>query len=126
MEVEWDSAGSVLRDLVTAMAGLVELLDRMRWAETEPLAALFQDVRSVAMALAELARVARGAVILSVPHEPYFQAGNLMRGKYLSGWGNHPEHVQHWNPASFERFLRPVFGEVRVVEAFPWLSLIHI
>lgn len=73
------------------------------------------------LALEELARVARGTVILSVPHEPYFQAGNLVRGKYLSSWGNHPEHVQHWNPASFAALLRPVFAEVRVVEAFPWI-----
>ena len=73
------------------------------------------------LALAELARVARHRVILSVPHEPYFRLGNLVRGKHLSGWGNHPEHVQHWNPATFQSFLQPTFAEVRVVEAFPWI-----
>ena len=73
------------------------------------------------LALAELARVARHRVILSVPHEPYFRLGNLARGKHLSGWGNHPEHVQHWNPATFQSFLQPTFAEVRVMEAFPWI-----
>lgn len=63
LEVEWDSAGSVLRDLVTAMSGLVELLDRMRWSETEPLAALYQDIRSVAVALAELAQTVEEIIL---------------------------------------------------------------
>lgn len=74
-----------------------------------------------ARALAELARVARQHVILSVPYEPYFQAGNLLRGKYLADLGNHPEHVQHWNPRTFAALLRPVFPDVEVREAFPWL-----
>lgn len=72
-------------------------------------------------AVRELARVARGAIVLSVPHEPYFQMGNLLRGKYLSANGNHPEHVQHWNSRTFEKFLRESLAEVRIIEAFPWI-----
>lgn len=56
LEVEWDSAGAVLRDLVATLTDLVEMLDRMRWGETEPLAALFLDLRSVTLALTELAQ----------------------------------------------------------------------
>jgi len=72
-------------------------------------------------ALGELARVARKAVILSVPHEPYFRLGNVMRGKHLERWGDHPEHVQHWNPRTFQEFLQPSFVEVRLWHAFPWI-----
>jgi SAM-dependent methyltransferase len=72
-------------------------------------------------AVSELARVARRAVVLSVPYEPWFRVGNVLRGKHLSGLGNHPEHVQHWNLRSFERFLSGCMPEVRIVEAFPWI-----
>jgi 2-polyprenyl-3-methyl-5-hydroxy-6-metoxy-1,4-benzoquinol methylase len=72
-------------------------------------------------ALAELSRVARTAVILSVPHEPYFRIGNLLRGKHLDRWGDHPEHVQHWNPRTFRASLEPSFVDVRLWNAFPWL-----
>jgi ubiquinone/menaquinone biosynthesis C-methylase UbiE len=72
-------------------------------------------------ALRELARVARRAVILSVPYEPYFRMGNVLRGKHLSRLGDHPEHVQHWNQGSFRRLLKPHFRHVRLVNAIPWI-----
>jgi 2-polyprenyl-3-methyl-5-hydroxy-6-metoxy-1,4-benzoquinol methylase len=72
-------------------------------------------------ALAELKRVARQHLIISVPYEPWFQLGSLLRGKYLSTWGNHPEHVNHWNPRSLRRFLSEGGIEAEVQVAFPWL-----
>jgi SAM-dependent methyltransferase len=76
-----------------------------------------------AAAVRELARVARRAVVVSVPFEPYFRIGNVLRGKHLclGGLGNHPEHVQHWNLRSFRAFLSGLVAEVRIVEAFPWI-----
>lgn len=74
-----------------------------------------------AAAIYELARVARRAVVVSVPHEPWFRAGNVLRGKHLAGLGNHPEHVQHWNFRTFEKFLSATVPEVRIVGAFPWI-----
>jgi ubiquinone/menaquinone biosynthesis C-methylase UbiE len=74
-----------------------------------------------AAAVRELTRVARRAVVLSVPFEPYFRIGNVLRGKHLSGLGNHPEHVQHWNLRTFHAFLKGSADEVRVIEAFPWI-----
>ncbi|HEY1494432.1 MAG TPA: class I SAM-dependent methyltransferase [Candidatus Solibacter sp.] len=82
---------------------------------------VLEHLADPALAVRELARVSRGAVVLSVPHEPYFRLGNLLRGKYLSGNGNHPEHVQHWNSRTFEKFLRESLAEVRIIEAFPWI-----
>ena len=72
-------------------------------------------------AVRELARVARRAVVFSVPHEPYFRIGNVLRGKHLGAFGNHPEHVQHWNFRTFRRFLTPLVREVELMEAFPWI-----
>jgi ubiquinone/menaquinone biosynthesis C-methylase UbiE len=82
---------------------------------------VLEHLHRPAAALPELSRVARKAVIVSVPHEPWFRLGNLARGKYLDGWGNHPEHVQHWNHASLRRFLQPAFEEVELFPAFPWI-----
>ena len=74
-------------------------------------------------ALEELTRVCSGTLILSVPFEPWFQLGNLARGKYREQWGNHPEHVQHWGLRSFERFVAAQHGltDVTVCEAWPWI-----
>lgn len=74
-------------------------------------------------ALKELARVARQGMVLSVPWEPFFQAGNLVRGKYGPTLGNHPEHVQHWGVRGFRHFLEQsgTMKEIRVTTAGPWL-----
>jgi ubiquinone/menaquinone biosynthesis C-methylase UbiE len=72
-------------------------------------------------AVREMARVARRAVVVSVPFEPYFRIGNVLRGKHLGILGNHPEHVQHWNLRTFPAFLSGRVAEVRTVEAFPWI-----
>jgi SAM-dependent methyltransferase len=69
----------------------------------------------------ELGRVAKRAVVVSVPFEPYFRIGNVLRGKHLARLGDHPEHVQHWNLRTFGGFLMASFREVRVIEAFPWI-----
>ena len=69
----------------------------------------------------EHARVARRAAVVSVPYEPYFRIGNVLRGKHLSRLGDHPEHVQHWNPRTFHKFLAGSFREVRVIESLPWI-----
>ena len=82
---------------------------------------VLEHLADPAAAVEELLRVSRRAVVLSVPYEPWFRLGNLLRGKYLSGLGNHPEHLQHWNPRRFRHFLAATGWEVRVVEAFPWI-----
>lgn len=72
-------------------------------------------------ALAELSRVASEHVVVSVPDEPWFRIGSLLRGKYLRGLGNHPEHVNHWNPHTLRAFLQPQLEVVSLRRSFPWL-----
>ncbi|PSQ99519.1 MAG: class I SAM-dependent methyltransferase [Bacteroidetes bacterium QS_9_68_14] len=55
-------------------------------------------------ALAELRRVARRAVVVSVPREPYFRWLNDL-GRAL-GLSPDPGHVNFWNERSFRRFVR--------------------
>ena len=82
---------------------------------------VLEHIPDPAPALAELARVSRGDIVLSVPSEPWFRLGSLARGKYLEGWGNHPEHVNHWNPRSFRDFLKASTEVVTVERSTPWL-----
>jgi SAM-dependent methyltransferase len=87
---------------------------------------VLEHLDNPAAAVRELARVSRRAVVLSVPFEPYFRIGNVLRGKHLAALGNHPEHVQHWNLRTFHAFLASSVAlgsvaEVRIVEAFPWI-----
>ena len=74
-----------------------------------------------AAGLAELARVSARDIVISVPYEPWFRLGSLARGKYLSGWGNHPEHVNHWNPKTLAAFLAAQLEVVSVRSSMPWL-----
>lgn len=79
-----------------------------------------------ARGLAELLRVTRRDLVVSVPWEPWFQLGNLARGKYLRHFGNHPEHVQRWTPGAFEAFLRAAgAAHVRLHKSFPW-TIAHV
>jgi SAM-dependent methyltransferase len=72
-------------------------------------------------AVVEMARICRGRLVVSVPWEPWFRLGNLGRGKNVKRWGNDPEHVNFFGPASLRSALGQHFHEVRVVKAFPWV-----
>jgi ubiquinone/menaquinone biosynthesis C-methylase UbiE len=74
--------------------------------------------------LSEMARVARAALIVSVPHEPLWRALNVARGAYLRELGNTPGHLNHWTRRSFVRLLGR-YGEVTQVRTpFPWTMLL--
>lgn len=72
-------------------------------------------------ALRELRRVARGGCLLSVPHEPFFRVGNLLRGKNVARLGDPSDHLQHWGARQFADFCgRELAVRIRTT-AFPWL-----
>jgi len=66
-------------------------------------------------------RWTRNHALVSVPWEPYFRLGNLLRGRHVTRLGNHPEHVQQFRPVTLARLLERRFPEVRVERCFPWL-----
>ncbi len=70
--------------------------------------------------MAELCRVGREWMLLSVPHEPFFMGANFLRGKNMRAWGNDPEHVNHWSSRGFLQFIKPYCHVVRWKRSFPW------
>lgn len=59
--------------------------------------------------------------LVSVPWEPFFRLGNLLRGRYLRSWGDHPEHLQHFGRRSLRRLLARHATVERVWPSFPWI-----
>lgn len=89
---------------------------------------VLEHLKDPGMALHELSRVAKHGIIVSVPWEPWFQLGNLARGKYISTHGNHPEHIQHWNRKTFKQFLirnSPANSQISITtSSWPWIIAI--
>lgn len=75
-----------------------------------------------AAALRELARVARRAVVLSVPHEPWFARSNAARGKNLDVLprGSDPDHRQLWTRSAFGAFVAGEMDVAWLGGSFPW------
>lgn len=73
-------------------------------------------------ALAELARVAKDYVVLSVPHEPFFCLANAARGKNLdqNPKGSDPDHRNFWSREGFGEFVSRQLDVVQLTGSMPW------
>jgi ubiquinone/menaquinone biosynthesis C-methylase UbiE len=71
-------------------------------------------------ALAEAARVSKRYLLASVPNEPWWRIGNMLRFKYLQDFGNTPEHINHWSVGQFRRFISNSFTVLEVRKPFLW------
>jgi 2-polyprenyl-3-methyl-5-hydroxy-6-metoxy-1,4-benzoquinol methylase len=77
--------------------------------------------------LAEMTRVARSHLLVSVPREPLWRALNLMRGSYLRELGNTPGHLNHFSRSAFVRLLEPYGRPVQARAPLPWqMALVRI
>jgi SAM-dependent methyltransferase len=77
--------------------------------------------------VAEMARVARRWLLVSVPREPLWRGLNMARGAYLRDLGNTPGHVNHWSKREFVSLLSR-YGTVEAARSpFPWtMALVRV
>ena len=85
---------------------------------------VLEHVPDPAHTVAEMARVARRHLLVSVPREPLWRMLNMARGAYLSDLGNTPGHVNHWSKRSFVRLLAQHGEVVEKRSPFPWTMLL--
>jgi 2-polyprenyl-3-methyl-5-hydroxy-6-metoxy-1,4-benzoquinol methylase len=74
--------------------------------------------------VAEMARVARRHLLVSVPHEPLWRMLNVARGAYVRDLGNTPGHVNHWTRRGFVRMLSRYGETLEVRSPFPWTMVL--
>jgi len=108
-------------NLCFEVADVVSLQPRKGWADVGICLEVLEHLPQPERAVDRLALWSRDVAIFSVPWEPWFQLGNLARGRHVLRLGNHPEHIQHFGPRSFGRLLGRSRGRVSVETCFPWL-----
>ena len=74
--------------------------------------------------VAEMARVARRHLLVSVPREPLWRALNVARGAYVRDFGNTPGHVNHWSKRAFVSLLSRHGRVEQARSPFPWTMLL--
>ncbi|MCA9718597.1 MAG: class I SAM-dependent methyltransferase [Myxococcales bacterium] len=87
---------------------------------------VLEHLERPAEGLAELARVARGHVLLSTPWEPVWRALNVARGKYLRALGNTPGHVQHFSRRALLELARTRLRALEVRRPLPWTVILGV
>ena len=85
---------------------------------------VLEHVPDPAHTVAEMARVASGHLLVSVPREPLWRALNMARGAYLRDLGNTPGHLNHWSKRSFVGLLSQHGEVVEARSPFPWTMLL--
>jgi 2-polyprenyl-3-methyl-5-hydroxy-6-metoxy-1,4-benzoquinol methylase len=129
VEYRQDKLAVALKRLPTASgvradAGMLPLVDH--GAEVVTCLEVLEHLVAPERAVGELARICGGRCVVSVPWEPFFRLGNLCRGKDVGRWGNNPEHVQHFRPATLRHLLLGSFADVSIHPCFPWIIAVAL
>ena len=85
---------------------------------------VLEHVEDPERAVAEMARVARRYLLVSVPREPLWRALNVARGAYLRELGNTPGHVNHFSRRGFAALLSRQGQVIEDRSPFPWTMLL--
>jgi len=76
------------------------------------------------LAIQELLRIAKRYLLISVPNEPIWRVCNVLRGKYISDFGNTPGHIQHWSTTAFRSLVKKSCDIIKQETPFPWTMLL--
>lgn len=85
---------------------------------------VLEHVPEPAHTVAEMARVASGHLLVSVPREPLWRGLNMARGAYIKDLGNTPGHLNHWSKRSFVKLLSQHGEVIEAKSPFPWTMLL--
>jgi 2-polyprenyl-3-methyl-5-hydroxy-6-metoxy-1,4-benzoquinol methylase len=85
---------------------------------------VLEHVPDPAHTVAEMARVASGWLLVSVPREPLWRGLNMARGAYIKELGNTPGHLNHWSKRGFVKLLSQHGDVVHARSPFPWTMLL--
>lgn len=85
---------------------------------------VLEQVRDPAGVFAELSRVARRHVLVSVPREPIWRILNVARGAYLRSLGNPPGHIHHFSRPAFLDLCAPHGRVAATATPFPWVMVL--
>lgn len=85
---------------------------------------VLEHVPDPAHTIAEMARVAKRHLLVSVPREPIWRAVNMARGAYIKDLGNTPGHLNHWSKRAFIAELSKVGTVQEARSPFPWTMLL--
>jgi 2-polyprenyl-3-methyl-5-hydroxy-6-metoxy-1,4-benzoquinol methylase len=85
---------------------------------------VLEHVPDPAHTVSEMARVASGHLLVSVPREPLWRALNMARGAYIKQLGNTPGHLNHWSKRSFVKLLSRHGDVIEARSPFPWTMLL--
>ncbi len=85
---------------------------------------ILEHINDYQKAIESLCRIDSKYFLFSVPHEPYFQTINFLRGKYMSTYGNVPDHVNHWSKKRFKKLVSHRFEIIKDLSFFPWTILL--
>lgn len=125
LRAEWDSRREANLEFCSGRAESLPFADD----EVDLVAAIetLEHLPDPHAALAEMGRVARRHLLVSVPREPLWRALNLVRGAYWGQLGNTPGHVNHFSRRAFITLLE-AYGEVIDVRApLPWtMALVRV
>lgn len=116
LRAEWERRERPNLEFRVGDAGRLEATD----GEFDLVAAIevLEHVAEPERALAEMARVARTHLLVSVPREPLWRVANLARGAYVRSLGNTPGHLNHWSRRAFLALLAG-YGTVEAAPAPP-------
>jgi len=85
---------------------------------------ILEHVGSPENVLNEIHRIAKpdAKVVISVPNEPFFHLGNILRGKYIKRFGKTPNHLSYWNARQFKELLikKFIINQSFYISVFPW------
>jgi len=125
LEVQWQARARENLEFRTGQAEELPFAD----GEYDLVCAIetIEHVLDPRAAVAEMARVARSYLLVSVPREPLWRVLNVARGAYLRDLGNTPGHVNHFSSRSFARLLARHGEVVELRRPFPWtMALVRV